>query len=497
MKGISLKVLFVSAEVAPFAKVGGLADVIGSLPKALAEMGHEVRVIMPAYGMIEEQHALEVVPVNGTFEVGTGSLWNRRAYLKRTQFGKVEIWFVGGHERFAAARSSETVYQSGFEQYVFFAKAVLEACAGQDWIPDIVHANDWHTGLVPVLMEEDGSRVWERTARAFTIHNLAYQGIFGIDVLDYAGLDHSLFRFDKLETFGAFNFLKAGCVYSDQVNTVSERYSREIETPEFGCGLWGLMRHLRATGRFQGILNGIDTDEFNPATDPRIAANFDAHHPAGKSICRSDLMREIQLEPIESTPLLVAVSRLSEQKGMDLILSALERLVALPTQIFIQGIGDPWLADRFDEAAQKYPKHFRFVERFDIELGQRAYAGGDMFLMPSSFEPCGLGQMIAMRYGTAPIVRSTGGLADTVIDGELGFVFGDRTPEGLFDAVTRARDSYLDPSKWYALQQACLRADYSWESSAVRYQQMYESAVRHRRGTAPSEGSPAAGNFVG
>lgn len=477
----NMKILFVSAEVSPLAKVGGLADVAGSLPKALAELGHEVRVAMPCYGMIENQHALRIDSVNGEFPVGSGMLWERTARMGELANGPVPIWLIGGHERFSSAMSSQEVYQSGYEQYVFFAKAVLEACKRTGWIPDVIHANDWHTALIPVLMREGSDATWNSVGSIYTIHNLAYQGVFGRDVLDYAGLPQSLFTWDKLETWGAFNFLKAGCAYADYVNTVSPTYAQEILTPDFGAGLWGLMRHLRDKDRLFGILNGIDLQEFNPGTDPALTHNYDAERPDGKAQCKLDLLNEIGMEPIDGAPLAGIVSRLSEQKGMDLLLAALDRIVEIPIQVFVQGVGDPWLADQFDAAAKRHPWHFRFAERFDIVLGERAYAGCDIFLMPSAFEPCGLGQMIAMRYGTVPLVRKTGGLADTVTDGENGFVFEERTPEGLLETLRRAKAVYDQPEEWHRLRGRAFESDFSWRRSAREYENLYSAASLERR----------------
>lgn len=485
-----MKILFVSAEVSPLAKVGGLADVAGSLPKALAELGHDVRVIMPCYGMIEAQHALKLDPLNGTFPVGTGWHWERTVHLSELNLGTVPIWLVGGHERFASAASSQEVYQSGFEQYAFFSMAVLAACKRTGWMPDVIHCNDWHTSLVPVLMREGADASWDSVASIYTIHNLAYQGIYGRDVLDFVGLPQSLFTWDKLETFGAFNFLKAGVVYSDQVNTVSPTYAEETLTPEYGCGLWGLMRHLKEKGRLSGILNGIDRHEFDPASDPALTANYSAGNTEGKAICREELLREIGMEPIPGVPLAGIVSRLSNQKGMDLLLAALDEVVALPMQLFVQGVGDPWLADQFDQAAKRYPNHVRFAERFDIVLGQRAYAGCDLFLMPSAFEPCGLGQMIAMRYGTLPVVRKTGGLADSVADGVNGFVFEDSSPSALAKSLAKASATYRKKARWTEMQLAAFSADFGWSESARKYETLYERAIASRKGAVRALGRP-------
>lgn len=443
-------------------------------------MGHDVRIAMPCYGMIEAQHALQLNPIVGEFSVGTGQLWERTAHLNEIRLGEVPVWLIGGHEKFSSTRSSAEVYQDGFEQYVFFSKAILEACKRVNWIPDVVHVNDWHMGLIPVMMRENDAHTWTSVASIFTIHNLAYQGIFGRDVLDYAGLSQDLFVSDKLETFGAFNFLKAGSAYADRVNTVSPTYAGEILTPGFGFNLWGLMKHLKSKGLLSGILNGIDREFFNPATDPFIAAHYDSNHQEGKAQCKEALLREIGMDPISGVPLAGVVSRLSEQKGMDLMLAGMNEMVQLPMQLFVQGVGDPWLAEQFEEAAIKHPSHVRFAQRFDLELGQRAYAGCDLFLMPSDFEPCGLGQMIAMRYGTVPIVRKTGGLADSVADGQTGIVFEDKTPAAYLAALQRAKRVFDDPEAWGGMRNAAFAADFGWERSARDYLELYREAVLAR-----------------
>jgi starch synthase len=476
---MGLNVLFVSVEVAPYAKVGGLADVAGSLPKALVAQGHDVRVLMPAYEMVMRSGPAEVVVPEFRFAMRPGKMAN--ASLRQVEADGYRLWLLGGHPDFAQVTRSEAIYSPGRDAYLWLAKAALRACERADWIPDVVHAHDWHTGFLPVVVREQGGPKWEHTASCYTIHNLAYQGEFGPDTLDVLGLDHRLYNMDQLETFGAVNFLKAGCVFADQVNTVSPNYARQVQTEEYGCRLWGLMRYLAEAGRFRGILNGIDLEVFDPSRDPAIPARYTAGDLAGKAECRRALLAELGLPEIEGAPVAGIVSRLSDQKGFDLIVAAAESMIALPLQLVVLGHGDPWAATELRRLEAAHPDRIRLVERFDAPLAQRIYAGSDVFLMPSAFEPCGLGQLIAMRYGTIPVVRRTGGLADTVFEGENGFVFDDRTPEALFAATWRATTAWSDPIRRNELIARGMRGDYGWGRSAAEYASMYQDALDARR----------------
>jgi starch synthase len=293
-------------------------------------------------------------------------------------------------------------------------------------------------------------------------------------------LPRSLFDPERVEAWGRVNFLKAGCVYADQVNTVSPNYAREIRTQEYGCRLDGLMRWLHEAKRLRGILNGIDTELFDPAADPDIPAGYGSSDLTGKEICKQKLLQELGMKPLEGAPLFGMVTRISGQKGLDLVLEAARSLFKLPVQLVIQGLGDPHMCEALKALEQKNPKHFRFVHRFDAPLAQRIYAGSDAFLMPSAFEPCGLGQLIAMRYGTVPVVRKTGGLADTVFEGHNGFVFERQAPMDLVAAVVRAYDSYQQPERWRELVLNGMSADYSWGRSARQYIAMIEDAQAGR-----------------
>jgi starch synthase len=476
-----LKILFVSAEVAPFAKVGGLADVAGSLPKALRALGHDVRVLMPSYKMVEDDPKWRLERLADSFDVDINPYWRKGAYLNHTTLDGVPIYMVGTDEWFTQSTSSETIYQSGSDPYLFLAAATIKIPEIISWTPDVVHTNDWHTGFVPVLMRERMRGTWDQIASVFTIHNLAYQGEFGFDVLDKLALPHYLFSMDLLEFYGTVNFLKAGCVFADQVNTVSPTYAKEIQTPEYGCRLDGLMMHLARQNRLSGILNGIDDQIYSPTTDPYIPAHYNSDNKEGKAICRGELFSRLDLKPIDGAPLLGIVSRLSDQKGMNLFLEAAQTIFKMPCQVVIQGLGDEWLIRAFQQLEKDNPQHFRFRPVFDVELAQQVYAGCDGFLMPSLYEPCGLGQMIAMRYGTVPIVRATGGLKDTVHEGTNGFTFEEKTGKAFADAVRRAHSSFGVPEEWQRLMDTGMRGDYSWSRSAREYVSLYEKALEQRQ----------------
>ena len=479
-----LKVLFVSAEVSPFAKVGGLADVAGSLPRALRTLGHDVRVAMPAYQLIEKDRRWQIDSVVGGVQVAIHPGWTKRAYLRETAADEVPVYLLGTDQWFNEARTSETVYRPGADQHLFFARALLTCFEATGWMPDVVHTNDWHMGFIPVLMREQHQQVWDSVAAVHTIHNLAYQGTFGTEILDKLGLPQALFNLHRLEAHGRTNFLKAGCVYADMVNTVSPRYAQEIQTPEFGCGLDGLMRHLHNEGRLRGILNGIDTELFDPSTDLRLPAHFSAADTAGKAACRKALLDELRLKPIKGAPVAAVVSRLSDQKGFDLLAEIVPKLVKLPMQVVILAVGSVHLAAQMRRLEAAYPRLVRFVERFDLYLAQRVYAGADLFLMPSVFEPCGLGQLIALRYGTIPVVRETGGLADTVHEGKNGFSFPDFDAPQFLEACRRAHAAYGSKPTWHALVQAGMTGSYGWDASARQYEQMYERATNSRQAQA-------------
>lgn len=474
-----LKILVASAEVGPFAKVGGLADVAASLPPALRELGHDCRIVMPAYGLVLDRPELKCERLPGLLEVRLNPTRIEKIAIWQGMSGETPVWLIGG-PAFERVSRSEEIYSPQRDDYLLFSAAILALCERENWIPDILHANDWHTGFLPVLAREKGGRHWNHTGCVYTIHNLAYQGEFGPDTLDYVGLPQALFNMHQLETFGAVNFLKAGCVYSDQVNTVSPRYAEEIQTPQYGCRLWGLMRDLSGLGRLRGILNGIDLTHFDPASDPCLPVRFSADSLAGKAECKRQLIAELGMEPQAGAPMVGVVSRLSDQKGFDLILRQAYGMLNLPVQFVVVAVGDPGAAAELRKLELEWPDRVRFIERFDHDLGQKVYGASDIFLMPSHFEPCGLGQMIAMRYGAVPVVRKTGGLSDTVFEAQNGFVFEEPDAHELLRAMERAVEAYRTPDTWNQVQQAGMRSDHSWQIRAPMYVELYKDALSAR-----------------
>lgn len=476
-----MNILFVSAEVAPFAKVGGLADVAAGLPRALTKLGHDCRVILPFYQMIADNPRWKTKEVLKDFLVDLNPVWGKTATLHELDFEGVKYYFIGTDEWFPNAVDSGSLYQPGGEVHAFFSAAILKAMEILGWIPDVVHANDWHTGFVPVLMKEKANQQWNKTASVFSIHNMAYQGEFGLEALDWLGLSHDLYNYEQVEAWGRVNFLKAGMAFADVVNTVSPTYAQEVQTHEYGCGLDGLSSYLAENGRLFGVLNGLDYDVWNPNTDPRIAANYTFDSFDCKEECRSQLLQQLGMPEIPGALLIGMVSRISSQKGYDLVLSAAAELFEMPIQLVVQGLGDPGIIDGLESLQRAYPNNFKLITSFDEELAQHIYSGSDAFLMPSSFEPCGLGQLIAMRYGTLPIVRATGGLKDTVHEDENGFVFEHRSRTELVSAVRRAKDSFGTPS-WQRLVQRAMKQDHGWDSSAKKYVDLYEAAIKNRLG---------------
>jgi starch synthase len=476
-----VKILFVSAEVAPYAKVGGLADIAASLPKALQAKGHDVRVVVPAYGMIEHGPEHDVPLERDTFWFRLhGDHW-RGAFLKRIEGAPVPTYIIGPDYGFERVFTNGEIYSyADWRSYAYFCRAALESVHGLGWMPDVVHSQDWHTGLVPVLMREGPDPSFRNVASVFTIHNLAYQGQTGTEVLDYLELPRSLNNYHQLEHDGSLNILKGGCVFSDLVNTVSPTYSDEIQREDKGRGLDGLMKHLAEQGRLKGILNGIDTDVWNPSTDPNLPVNYDRRKLSGKAECKAHLQRELNLPENPRIPLIGMVSRLNAQKGIDLVINSIPYLAHMPVQLVVLGSGDPQYMEAFRRAQSAFPLSFRYVEQFNDPLAHRIYAGSDLFLMPSKFEPCGLGQMIAMRYGSVPVVEHTGGLVDTVFEGVNGFDFWTHSPGDMLTAVNRAREAMSNKKEWNKIVRSAMGSEVGWGARTNQYEDLYQEAIDRR-----------------
>jgi starch synthase len=473
-----VKIAFVSSEAAPYAKTGGLADVISALPKALAEAGHEVIIFLPHYRTIKDRFKDLALRVDGRF--GAFSVWEDRASDVPVYFIENEYFFDRGH-LYCTAEGDDP--ENG-ERFAFFSESVLETLRMLDFPPEIIHAHDWQTALIFAYKKFVAGKdpFFRVTKSVFTIHNLAYQGLFEPDVLVRIGLPEHLFRMEDLEFFGQVNFLKAGILYADAVMTVSPRYAREIQTPEFGCGLDGLLRSRSASIR--GILNGIDDSMWNPADDTLIAAPFSTDDLSGKRNCKDDLLRTFGFAPsVPELPVIGMVSRLVEQKGLDILVDALDALSLLGIRIIIVGTGDSSIERQLIMALNRFPQNLGLRITYDDALARKVFAGSDFFLIPSRYEPCGLTQMYSQKYGAVPIVRAVGGLDDTVEEFRpetsegTGFKFQKSDPDSLVGAVRRALGAWKNPKWMSSLRRNGMRRDFSWKRSAGAYLDLYRELL--------------------
>lgn len=488
MKERMPKVLFAVSEAHPLIKTGGLADFAGSLPVALQELRHDVRLVLPAYRPV-------LVQARAWREVARLELPGHQAarILEGAQPGtRVTCWLVDAPELFDRpggpySDANGHDWPDNAARFTLFARAVVQLAldeAGLNWRADIVHCNDWQTGLVPALLSCEA----QRPATLFTIHNLAYQGLFPAEQFQTLELPAALWAHDGLEFHGRLSFIKGGLMYADRINTVSPTYAREIITPALGYGLEGLLKHRAA--HLSGILNGVDYRVWDPAHDPLIVKNYTPASLAFKAVNKHWLQQHCALPAQERIPLIGMVGRLVEQKGIDLLLGALPQLVKLPLQLVLLGSGARHFEAAIKDWARRYPQRLGVRIGYNEELAHRIEAGADMFLMPSRFEPCGLNQLYSLRYGTVPIVRRTGGLADTVVDASVdnlkhdlatGIVFTEESGIALYNAVRRALELYAQPERWQGLMRAGMRQDFSWEVSARRYGALYQQAIAERR----------------
>lgn len=491
-----MRILYTASESSSFAKTGGLADVADALPKALARLGHDVRVVIPKYGIIDESR-IPLVKSPVSIEARFGPRRHRMQVWSARFPGlddlNLSAWLIGNEDLFGRRhlyQENGVDYPDNLERFASFCQAVAALPEVFNWIPDVVHANDWQTGLVPIYLRRpsDSRGVPPTPSTVFTIHNAGYQGLFPGSEFSNLGLASGFFAASWMEYFGQINLLKAGCVAADLLTTVSPTYAREIQTAEYGHGLDGLFRH-RADD-LVGVLNGIDHSTWNPAKDLHIARAYSAQRPAGKKVCKRELQKEVGLSDADC-PVFGHVSRLAYQKGVDLILDILPELVRLPIQLIVLGSGDRIYQEAFERAAARNPDRIAVRFGFDEGLAHRIEAGSDIFLMPSRYEPCGLNQLYSMRYGTLPIVRRTGGLADSVVGfvpstiqekTATGFVFEHTHSGDLLNAILLALEVYQDRKRWTDMVRAAMTADFSWEESARTYSDVYEGAGRRHRG---------------
>jgi starch synthase len=470
-----MEILFVASEVAPWSKTGGLGDVAGALPRALAARGHAVAVVSPRYGSIDARGAGFVrwdsaVRVRGE----ATALWVKK--------GRPTVYLVE-HERLFGSRrglygDGRHDYADNAERFTWLSRAALALPGATGMRPRVVHANDWQTGLIPFLLRhEHGQDPALASARTvFTIHNLAYQGVFPKQVVPHLGLPWDVFRHEAMEFYDQLSFMKAGLTFADILTTVSPTYAKEILTPQGGHSLDPLLRQRRAA--LHGILNGIDVAEWDPATDPHLPAHYSARAPAGKARCKAALQREVGLPERPEVPLVTIISRLVDQKGIDLVVAAIPELLARDVQLALLGTGQREWETALARAAQERPDRMALRIGFDEGLAHRLEAGGDLLLMPSRYEPCGLNQMYSLRYGTVPVVRAVGGLEDTVEDYDgwrrgTGFKFRDYTPAALLLAMRRAIETYRDRRAWKGIVSRGMAQDFSWDRSAKSYEELY------------------------
>lgn len=477
------KILVVSAEVAPFAKTGGLADVASSLPQALAAKGHDVRIAMPRYKKIDtEMKYVMDFPVMIDWRKETCIVREGKISFKLNNENKeVPVYFIDNYQYYD--REHMYCYFDEAERFAFLDKAVLEMLPRLSFKPDIIHCNDWQTGPICCLLKEKykNNPFYSKIATVYTIHNLQYQGNFPKDVLRLFNLDESYFTPEKLEFYGTVSFMKAGLRYADVINTVSETYVKEIQTPEYGERFEGLLRER--ANELYGIVNGIDYNEYNPATDPIIYKNYDENSIENKKENKYGLQKELGL-PQKDIPMIGLISRLVSQKGLDLIGEIIDEIMKNDLQFVVLGAGDEYYENLFKAIQKKYPEKMGLFIGFNPGLAKKIYAGSDMFLMPSRFEPCGLGQLISLRYGTIPIARATGGIADTIrnFDPQTeegnGFIFKEYSSKELLKAIYRALDLYrYNPAAWNKLVMNALREDFSWNRSAEKYIDIYQKAI--------------------
>ena len=475
-----MKILFVASEAVPFIKTGGLADVVGALAPVLAAKGNDVRVIIPDFGAIPHEYHASMKHVCD-FEVQLG--W-RRQYCGIEEIHKDGVtWYFMDNKYYFGRQYIYGMGGDEYERFGFFCRGVLNMLPIIDFQPDVIHSHDWESGMIPALLKIQYAHLpfYSGIKTVFTIHNLQYQGIFGIrEVQDILGLGDSLWTDDKLECFGCANYMKAALVYADMITTVSPSYAEEIQTAYYGERLDGLLRSRKA--ELHGVLNGIDIDEYNPETDTRIEQCYSVKDLSGKAACKEALQKELGLDVNPDTPIIGMVGRLSNQKGLDLVDYVISDIMRQDVQLVVLGMGEGRYFNLFSWAESEYKGRVAARFTMDHTLAHRIYAGSDVFLMPSQFEPCGLSQMIAMRYGTIPIVRETGGLRDTVLSynefsGEgNGFTFFNYNAHDMLHVIERSVGYFKNRKDiWKTLQERGMKGDYSWTHSAEEYMKLYRS----------------------
>ncbi|MFH1076463.1 MAG: glycogen synthase GlgA [Pseudomonadota bacterium] len=482
-----LKILFLASETAPIAKTGGLADVAGALPIALHDLGCDVRVVMPYYRQIKDKGVDAKLILQGVgVNIGRLRLVDDiyQAYLK----DKVALYLVHKEEFFDRNYlygTPQNEYFDNAERFVYLTRAALEYCRRARFAPDIIHCNDWHTALAPVYLKTCYRDISEfkKTRSVLTIHNLAYQGQFDAGEFSTTGLPNAVYAIDGIEFWGKINFLKAGILFSDAITTVSKQYREEMQTPEFGHGLDGVLRQRNSD--LYGILNGVDYSEWDPAIDPLIAKHYSLADLSGKNECKKDIVSSLHLEQsYAQRPILAMINRLTEQKGCDLVSRLIDRLVQMGVGLVLLGEGEEKYNEMFGAFRRLYAGKAGIVIGYNHQLAHRIIAGADMLLMPSRYEPCGLTQMYALKYGAVPIVRDVGGLSDTISEfnpetGEgTGFKFKDYSEHALMETIEHALKCFQDVQLWDNIMRNGMKVDFTWDNAAREYMKIYEKVMK-------------------
>lgn len=484
-----MKIAEVSPEIVPYAKTGGLADVTGTLPLYLEKAGQEISIFMPLYKSVRES-GLDIELMDIAFDVPVGEAVRAGRLWKSIHPGSknIKVYFIQCDEYYDrdALYGTETGdYPDNAERFIFLSRAVLEAIKKLRLSIDMIHCHDWQTALIPVYLKTlyAHEKILSSIKTVLTIHNLAYQGLFKHEDMKLTGLDHSLFNPSQLEYWGKINFLKGGIMFSDIVTTVSRKYAEEIKTVEFGCGLEGTLKEHE--NKLYGIINGVDYDQWSPENDQFISHKYNSGDLRGKASCKKHLQELLNL-PQSKAPLLGMISRLAEQKGVDLLVVILDELMKRDLQLVILGTGEERYHKMLKEAAPKYKEKLSVNIMFDNQLAHQIEAGADIFLMPSKYEPCGLSQMYSLKYGTIPVVRETGGLADTIIDANdenlkngtaTGFTMKSYFAAELLFTIDRALELYKSKTKWNALRKNAMKQDWSWGKSAHEYVELFKSVL--------------------
>jgi starch synthase len=478
-----LSVLFVTPEAVPFAKTGGLADVAGTLPKFLKPLGCDLRMVMPYYRMVKDS-GLPLQYLGQEIEVPIGDEILRADIYQGHLNQDIPVYFIGRDEFFDREHLYSTPrgdYFDNAERFIFFSKATLILCQLISFSPSLIHHHEWQTGLIPAYLRSiyQNDPLFSQTAAVFTIHNIAYQGIFKKEKFSLTGLPIEMYNPEGIEFWERINFMKAGVVYADIINTVSQKYAEEIQTAEYGYGLEGILRKRKED--LYGILNGVDYQDWNPSDDPHLIARYDSQNLSGKKECKKDLLQEFQLpSSLLNAPLLGMISRLADQKGFDLLSEILEELFTLDIGFVLLGTGEQKYHDLFTQVARRYPRKAGVRITYDNRLAHKIEAGADFFLMPSKYEPCGLNQIYSLKYGTIPIVRATGGLDDTIVHYDPltrkgnGFKFTRYDAHEFLNQIKVAIGFYFQPKHWKQLLHNAIAADFSWQGSARSYLQLYQ-----------------------